>query len=287
MPRPKYIEALRGVVSSNAAIFLAAACLTAALVDPVRMGVSRVNHLAMPLDYLLDFSAGEAPFDHEKFIDQLLYYQAIDRNNPGKRLPDLYGLIGFCYFYLQDLDKAEHYYEKAVLGNKNFFWNQHNLAVVYYLKGKYALAARHAQAALSCDLSLIAPAITSSPLLHMARNLVYYSRVGDDGVGLDIKRLYSGQQQMHQVRILSLSRLEKPQLTSEDVKMQGWLHNYHLGLIFLKQGDEQRAGFLFLRTIEEQPQLKDVYAALHISAPAQGFTMQEYFQHYPFKIYIY
>ena len=106
-----------------------------------------LNHF-MPSSYeeLLWVNGGGKEFDPKTLEKYSRYFQTLKWILPKHSEP--YELLGVCYYYLGQDEKARKVLEKAVELNSNFFWSRYNLGVFYLKKQDYPRAAGHFKAAL-------------------------------------------------------------------------------------------------------------------------------------------
>jgi len=117
------------------------------VVDKAR--VAALNRLMPSLDPMVVFITRGRPLKRESLNDYLMYYQAFNEIGPGRA--DVYGMMGFCYYYLGYDDKAIASYEQAAIFNPHFFWFYYNLATIYFKQGKYQKAIEYSQLAIDSD----------------------------------------------------------------------------------------------------------------------------------------
>ena len=100
-------------------------------------------------EYLRKFIQGEAQelAGLEKYKN---YYEKADKIFPD--VADIQGTLGFCYYQLNQKEKALTAYKKATQLNPNSFWYQYNLGVIYFKNGLYDKTIELFQKALAANL---------------------------------------------------------------------------------------------------------------------------------------
>ena len=102
----------------------------------------------------------------EKLKDYVYFYKNLNGYLPEKS--DALEILGYCYYYSGETDKALRAYQKTIRLNANSFEAHYNLAIIYYQKGDYDKARELLEKAL---------AIAPEKALHNIRSskIVYQS----------------------------------------------------------------------------------------------------------------
>ena len=114
----------------------------------------------------------------------LAYYHLIDREEPGTA--GVYEMLGYCYYYSGDPQKAVEYYEKALTGSGSFV-ALYNLGVVYYKKEVFEKAAEYFQEAIALPEIKAAGYVMSAKVFSQFR---VAARIDPDSVLAKVKQGY-------------------------------------------------------------------------------------------------
>lgn len=102
-----------------------------------------------PINYFWELNIHHAPLDTNKVRYYADYYEHLLQVFPGLR--DAYGLLGYCYHYLNDDPKAIKFLKMGVGFDPDYFFNYYNLAVIYIKGSRYPEASDVLQKALKVD----------------------------------------------------------------------------------------------------------------------------------------
>lgn len=102
---------------------------------PVARVASLTNFAPASWDYFWKLNIQNAPMDKKRVLYYTDYYEHLLAVYPSLR--DAYGVLGCCYHYLGDDNKAVLYLKKAIAFNPSFSWNYYNLAVLYIYQSRY------------------------------------------------------------------------------------------------------------------------------------------------------
>ena len=130
--------------------------------------VASLNRLMPSLDTMVDFIVRDKPLKKETLNDYLMYYQNFNAIAPGRA--DVYGMLGFCYYYLGQYEKAIANYEQATVFNPHFFWFYYNLTTIYFKQGKYQKAIEYSEMAIDSNRKTAVSFLNiSKPYADLAR----------------------------------------------------------------------------------------------------------------------
>ena len=104
--------------------------------------MSALNYLKPhPIGYLWDltFLADNPVVDKNKIRCYLDYYEELLKLFPC--LWEDYGVLGYCYFYLGEQDKAIEFLKRGITLSPHCFVNYYNLAMIYIQQSHYHQAA--------------------------------------------------------------------------------------------------------------------------------------------------
>lgn len=88
--------------------------------------------------YLIQSVEGKTDFDPEELKKITQYYETSAQYLDQEA--DVFGVLGVCYFYLNDRAKSIETLNKAIEINPNFFWYHYDLAAIYYNQKNYSQA---------------------------------------------------------------------------------------------------------------------------------------------------
>ncbi|HPB67817.1 MAG TPA: tetratricopeptide repeat protein [Candidatus Omnitrophota bacterium] len=168
------------------------------LADADTAYLSRVNYLKSRIDYyLLSFENGKAPFDRQNFIQSARYYELLaGRSN----LADIfYAHMGFCRYYLGDLDRAFKAYETALSLQPHIYTYSWDLGMISYTFGDHSRAVQYLQRSLQ-EIPW-----TMRLMIDLVRK--HNIRLGQEGASriLNRFRIRAQQDEIHAIHILAQS----------------------------------------------------------------------------------
>ncbi len=135
-------------------LYLAALGICLYATDIEKMEVKTINHIIpQSMSALVGFSLHPNLAHPEPLKEYATYFKIVMKFVPES--PADQALLGYCYYYLGDLPKAQKFFKKAVdglhrqpIGVKDFFWFHYNLGVSYLRQKDYAKAKDSLQKAL-------------------------------------------------------------------------------------------------------------------------------------------
>lgn len=149
-------------------LYLIAFALLYAVVDQNKMRMRILSHRMIPLEYLLSLTEGQETPRREKLEEYVDYYQTVVDYVP--HLAEGYGLLGLCYYYLGEEERARDLLERAVQLNPQYFWFHYNLGVMHYQNKDFSGAAESFKKALAVRPQWSVYLIYSSRLLSHIRD---------------------------------------------------------------------------------------------------------------------
>jgi len=90
-------------------------------------------------DFLLEKKTDENSYQRKDIIEFIRFFKLVDEYMPTRA--DTNHLLGYCYAYGGNTEKAIETLKKAISINPNFFWPYHTLGVLYYQRKEYKKAA--------------------------------------------------------------------------------------------------------------------------------------------------
>jgi len=101
------------------------------------------------MDYLWKFNTHQAALNKHKIHFYKDYYGHLLKVFPS--LWDAYGVLGYCYHYLDDDTKAIESLKMAIQKDPDYFWNYYDLAAIDINESRYQEASSLLQKALRVD----------------------------------------------------------------------------------------------------------------------------------------
>ena len=169
-------------------------------------------------------------------------------------------MLGYCYFYLGDTQKAIKQYEEARGINPKFFWTYYNLGVIQFKQGKYAEAAVILEKALMCEpaetLMFINVSKIYKDLNYYAANQGYDTEKGLRNTYRDVHELlakcYYHLKQYNRVLVILDN---SGRLNLHDKKDL----YYYSGLVELMNKNYEQALALFQQVLKDDPSRQGAY----------------------------
>lgn len=81
-----------------------------------------------PMDYIWKINIQHAPVDKNLIRYYADYYENFLQVFPQSA--DAHGMLGFCYHYLGNDQKAKESFKRAILGDPDYFWYYYDLAIL-------------------------------------------------------------------------------------------------------------------------------------------------------------
>lgn len=223
-------------------------------------------------DYLVNLSAQEE-VDANKVREYVRYYNQVVDFIPKQA--GAYGILGFCYYYLGEYEKAFYAYQKAIALNPAFFWFHYNLGLIYFNTGQYAEAVKAFQKATQTRADFTLMTMSSSKVYIQLRLLV---EGFEDAALPNLQQAY---QNSFKLLILSYYQLNDfPSVIATatyaiDNKLdeQG-VFSYYAGLAAYKMRRYKEAVFSFQECLKKNPRNKDALYSLGLTLKALGKIAQ-------------
>ncbi len=108
------------------------------------------NLQPQPADYFSVLEEQGARPDKNRIRCYVDYYKHLLHDFPN--LWDAYGMLGYCYHYLNDDRTAIKYFKLGIQHYQGYFWNYYDLAAIYINESRYQEASDLLQKALTLDL---------------------------------------------------------------------------------------------------------------------------------------
>lgn len=111
-----------------------------------RAKAEELNEIMPSFGYLDTYDERQGPFDPERLEEYIHYYTKVNEFLPNEA--DVLSLLGYCYYYKNDIPRSVSYYQKAIKKNDHIFWFYYNLGVIYYKQKDYDRAIDYLQKAI-------------------------------------------------------------------------------------------------------------------------------------------
>jgi len=256
------------IFKRNVIFYIAAILLVVFTVDTskvmymVRLKV--LDRLKPELCYLVDIGDGLSKPRKSVLERAVFFYNKLNEYIPSLKAetfyPDSYAMLGYCYYYLGDIDKAEYYYKKAISLNPVFVWFYHNLGVIYFHRGEYKRAADILQKAIETSPQINMKVISSSRIFTQ----IYASCAGRHLVLFDRQRI--AYRDSFLLFVLSKYRLGEYQQAiryaiaaiKEGLDDEGFFY-YYAGIASFNLGQYKDTMFFLEECIKKRPYFADSY----------------------------
>lgn len=166
-------------------LYLIVFLCTASLIDQKHFKADRLDYLKPPLIQLIKISRDQRAADPRMLEPFIEFYEKV--NEYAWRGADTLAVLGFCYYYHGDENKAISFYEKSVALNSDGLWPHHNLGVIYFKKGFYSKAAGALEETLSIPPDIAAKSLYASLIYWQ---LIREGQVSDESVAVGFKEGY-------------------------------------------------------------------------------------------------
>ena len=111
-----------------------------------RAKVAALNRLMPDFVEMSKFVQDHNQFDKRNLKDYITCFGQIVEDFSS--FAEAWGILGFSYAQLGEMQKAVAAYEKAIVANPNHFWFYHDIAMLYYQMGQSEIAADYFKKAL-------------------------------------------------------------------------------------------------------------------------------------------
>jgi len=238
------------------------------LSNPLQMVSKSLNQM-MPASFscLNNYNSSEGHCTREELNGFVKYFTQVVKRFP--RQPDGYGLLAFCYYHLNAIDKSKEFYLKALSLNSHFFWYHFNLGIIYLKEGDYQRAEEYFNRSLEVDANLTSQYIFNSiiyrPLKENIQELEDFIQ----------KKLFVGYSYAKSLSKISyyLQNFDKFVNHSEliDRSLVHLDHVYYrLGLEAFEKGFLNSSEIFMRKTIAMNPQYADAFRYLGLIFQSQG-----------------
>jgi tetratricopeptide (TPR) repeat protein len=207
--RPKHpvFMGLKFMATRSGIWYLLVFLLLIRLVNFAGVKLSRLDYLTPSFRELINISQTLTPRDKEKLGPYIRYYEKVLEYSP--RIAEASILLGSCYYYAGDKEKAVLFYEEAVQKAPRFFWPTYNLGVIYFKDGLFEKAVESFLSALSVQPDVSRKLIDDS---FVYKQFFTAAGISDAAVTQGLKE---SRKNACKLLVLSLLRLKRFQLAHD------------------------------------------------------------------------
>ena len=257
----------------------------------------RVLNSIMPNSFasLIKATAPEKKHNDTEIVSYIRFYQRVVDFFPEQA--DARAMLGFCYFHREDISRAMANYQKAFEINKDVFWTNYNLGILYVLTHQDKEAEVYLKRATVADSQKTLNFILTS-------NVIYRSIMVDAGISVEELKV-NLKEGYFQANMLLLKIYERQKnfsemiLTAQNALKTNLPHKeffyYTIGFALYQLKDYTQARLYFQECLKINSSLSDAYqglaltfqmlgkdkaavAALKKSASAQKVTIASFMQ---------
>jgi len=172
----------------------------------------RTLNKIMPRNFMILIHMIKTPPHEAKKIlldPYILFYRMVAKYFPERG--DAHGMLGFCYFHANDIEKAKEAYETASHLAPEMFWYHYNLGLIYFQNQQYDQAGRTLQKALAVDPKESLKYIQSSNIIYRS-----ISMSAPDFAARNERRLNAATTQSRQILALMAQEKDPMKLATSD-----------------------------------------------------------------------
>jgi tetratricopeptide (TPR) repeat protein len=228
-----------------------------------------INHLRPSLELWASFFKTRQRPAGRYLEENVKYYEKIAEYGMAKE--DVYHMLGLCYYFLGQEERAIVSYGKALALNPAFFWSRHNLGLILFRRAQYKAAT-----------DILKDTVTLEPRLTMqkiAGSRVYgeiIRSIGEFNYPIS-ESLQDGYRDCYQIIVLSCYRMKNFQETfrwaqaaiSLNLDSDGFFSYYAGAAAYELKEYSQGVSFLE-ESLKKQPQDPETFLYLGLSKQALG-----------------
>lgn len=242
-------------------------------VDPVRMKGKALNHLIpKSFAYLFEVHSHPKDIDRRKMKEYERYYSQVLAYIGPQHKADIHNMLGFCYYYLNQLDKSQAFYEDALNFRALYPWSYYNLGIIHYHNRNYTQAIEALTQAVKLKIS------DAVKHIYHSKTYKYILLNEDDSIRESLNmRLKQRYIDSYILLIRSYQHLEKYQemfliaqiALNAQMDADGVFH-YYQGLAAHELGDYKKSIGHFRSALNKNPKFTETYQSLNLSLKAIG-----------------
>jgi tetratricopeptide (TPR) repeat protein len=234
-----------------------------------KIKIVNINHLRPSLDLWKNFFEGQKR-PAEKFLQESVkYYEKIAEY--GMANEEVYHMLGLCYDFLGQEEKAVSSYGKAVALNPRFFWSRYNLGLILFRRAQYKAATDILKDTVTLDPRLTMQKIAGSRIFGEI-----ISSIGDLNYPI-YESLQGGYRDCYQMIVLSCYRMKNFQemfrwaqaAISLSLDSDGFF-SYQAGAAAYELKEYSQASSLLAESLKKRPEDPQPFLYLGLSKQALG-----------------
>ena len=196
------VKAIRSLSRRTIALMVLGALLSHCLVDFDRMKLKALNRVVPEsMEDLVVFSEDPRAEKAAVVGKYMLYFKTAVKILP--KAASAHGMLGYCFYYQGDKDKALRYYRKAVALEPDFFWFYYDLGVMYLDRGMCR------QAALVLEKAVAASPENTLRFMHASKIYITLTKHAAD-LKYDLERsLFGGYRDAYDILALCYYNLKE------------------------------------------------------------------------------
>jgi len=233
----------------------------------------RLDSVQKLVNYPKFFASHKVPINKRKFKLALFYCRkALENKNffkkvysqpisPSFTLARIHGMMGFCYYYLDNHKMAIKYFKKVPKHNPVFYWKPYNLGIMAFEQNQYEQAVLYFNKALSLSFKILDELKKSevirgekADMMHSLRQIYF----------MQAKEVF---QKSQNFIVLSNYRSKNYKDTLTNTSnlfhrgdtLDKWFFYYYAALAAKQLKNFPLAISLFRQTIDNNPDIADAY----------------------------
>jgi len=134
---------MKFILTRTIVLYLACFCLIWRVLDYDKLINNAVpqtmSRLTVPIDYFAEFVDKEDHYNHFNLVNCINYHKGVAQFFAFQKA-EAYGMLGFCYERLGQMQQATASYRQAIASNPDYFWPYYDLGVIFYNQTQYPKA---------------------------------------------------------------------------------------------------------------------------------------------------
>jgi len=273
---PSLFTFSKKIIQCSLVYYVLAVLIFFFIFDRSNANLLRLEFVEKTARYPVLFASKEAPFDERKFKSALFYCRKalenkpffksmhIEPKDPSFTLARIHGMMGFCYYYLDQQKKAIKYFDKVPKNIPDFYWRSYNLGIMAYEQKQYEQAVQYFNKALFKSAELLeqlkVSKNTSGKHADMMNNLhqIYFMLAREVYQNSQIFVVLSNYHSGNYQDTLTNASI----LFQRDNTLDKWFFYFYAALAAKRMENYPLAISLFRQAIAGNPDLADAYDPL-------------------------